>query len=152
MIGAHGREKKPLLEGPIGNVEGLFVTEGTLPLFGRIELSPPGAEDNGQDGLALFHQGHADAAVLVAAGIVGRSVNGVDNPDGLVPGDVMEIFLLAEESHLRVTQTKLLDKEMLYGQVRRGDDILPYTLVVDLEPARAVHQGGGGTDNIYHLL
>ena len=152
MIGAHGREKKPLLEGPIGNVERLFVTEGTLPLFGRIELSPPGTEDHAKNRLSPFYQGHADAAVLVAAGVVSCSVYGVDNPDGLVPGDVIEILLLTEEPHLRVPQTKLLDKEMLYGQVRRGDDILPYALVVDLEPARAVHQGGGGPDNIYDLI
>ena len=65
-----------------------------------------------------------------------------------MPGDINEILLLTEETHLGEAHAKLLREEMLDGEVGRGDDILADPLVVDLEPAGAVHMGGCSPDNV----
>ena len=116
-VGAHGREKDPLPERTGRYVERIPVAEGALPFLGRIKFSAPGGIDDAEDRLALFHQGHADTAVLVAAGVIGRSVDGIYDPDSIVPGHVMEVLLLAEETHLRVAEFQLLCEEMLDRQV-----------------------------------
>lgn len=133
-------------------MDGLPITEGPLALFGRIELTPPGRVDHAEDWLSPFHEGDTDAAVLVSAGIVGRPVDRADDPDGLVPGDLIEILLLTEETHLGEAHAKLLREEMLDGEIGRGDDILADALVMDLEPAGAVHVGGCGPDNVRDQL
>jgi len=65
-------------------VYGLPVTESAFPFFGRIEFFSPRAVDNAQDRLSLQDQRNADAAVLVAAGVIASPVDGVYDPYGLV--------------------------------------------------------------------
>ena len=160
MISAQGGKENTLFERPVGDVDGLPVEKGPLTFLSRIELSAPGAVDDTQDGLTPPYERYADAAVLVSPGVVGRSVDGVDDPDGLVSGDILQVLFLAKEAHLGEPDFQLTDEEVLDGKVRRGDDILPDSLVVNLEPSRTVHQGGGSTDdgrdniyiNVFHML
>ena len=151
-VDGEGREEDPLLEGSRGDMDGLSVEKGALPLLGGVELVPPGGVDHTEDRLAALHESDADAAVLVPAGVVGRPVDGVDDPDGLMALDVAEALLLAEEADIGEMEAQLLRQPVLDGKVRRGDDILPRALVPHLESARAVHQRGGCTDNVRDKL
>ena len=123
-----------------------------ISLLCRIEFFPPGRIDDAEDRFILLDQRYADAAVLVAPRIVGRSVNGVDDPDGLVAGNVAQVFFFAEETDFGETQAELPGEEVLDGHIGRGDDVLESTFVVYLKTPAPVHQGRCGPDNSAYNL
>ena len=69
-----------------------------------------------------------------------------------MPGNLIEVFFLAEETYFGVMKPQLLREIMLNGKVGRCDDVLPDTLVVNLKAAGAVHEFGSGADSIYNFL
>ena len=78
-------------------MDGLPVAESAAALFGRIQLATPGAVNDAHGQFAAPHQRYADAAVLIPAGVIGRSVDRVDDPHGLM-GRIGEILFLAQET------------------------------------------------------
>ena len=128
-------------------MDGVPVEERPLAFLGGVEFLTPRGIDNAKDWNSLTHQGNADTAVLVPAGIVGRPVNGVNDPDLFVSGDIVEVLLFTEEADLGESGAKLLGKEVLDGEVGGGNDIFPCSLVVYFEPAGPVHKMGRVADD-----
>lgn len=151
VVGGQGSEEESPFIGPGRYMDGLSVAVCATALFRRVHLIPPGAVNDAHRQFATAHERHADAAVLVAAGVVGRPVDRVDDPH-VVMGRIGKILLLAQESAPWKQRSKPPGEEMLDRKVGRRDQILPRPLVVDLEPAGPVHQRPGFPDDVDDLL
>ena len=115
-----------------------------------IELAAAGAIDDAQLKRTLPRQGHGDAAVRNPAGIVGRAVNGIDDPDVFLL-QVPEVLLFAEEAAARQQRGQPLRQEMLHGEVGGGHEVGKAVLLHDGEMV-GDHQRGGLPDDIDDLL
>ena len=100
----------------------LAVAAGAPAQFGGIELAAARTIDDTQLQRTLAGQGHGDAAVCDTAGVIGRTVDRVDDPDELF-FQVPEILLLAEEAAAGQQRGQSLRQEMLDREVRRGHKV-----------------------------
>ena len=134
VVGTHGRVQQTILIRTVRDMDGYPVTERAPSLHGPVTRSPPGTIDHAHVRPAFAEQGHADGTVLVGAGIIRRSVNRVDHPHERVSFVIAQILFLAQETAPRKQGRQTFCEEILYRQVRRGDQILTRALVVNLEP------------------
>ena len=100
MIYGEGRTHHGIGKRTVGDMYGVPVEEGSMPLLSREHLARAWHIDYSHDDVGIVAQAHADGTLVYATAIVGCAVDGVDNPQVLVV-DVAQACLLAQEATAR---------------------------------------------------
>ena len=129
-------------------MDGGAIAEGAPASLRRIKFSSPRAVYYAQHRLEMPHEGHADAAILAAAGIIGRAVDRIYDPDILVT-KIRDIFFLAEKAASGKQGRESGCKIILNGKIGSRDDIFCRAFFFDGKTA-SHHQSGCLADYLFY--
>ena len=101
---------------------------GSLAFLRMKELVGARKIDHSHPHLVRLFQSDADGTLVNPSAIVGCPINRIDNP-GIFMSHIVDLFFFTEESGCRHECGQLVAKEILYGHVGGGDNVLASSLL-----------------------
>ena len=127
-------------------MNGTAIEESTLMTNGCEEFFRTGKENSRELHVIVVLQSHADGTLVNATAVIGRTVDGINNPRVFMV-ESMTVFFLTKETASRQQCGQFPLQEFLNGKIGRSDDIRKTLLLRNLKSV-SKHQPGCFSDDI----